>query len=139
MKAGWMADAPFTTADFHNVVQKQILNAVTSTLADTKLDWAQVAPFLAIARDLCRADYASGPKVQFHAETERGGLPADAEEAYLGVTIADQDDKTAWLSETYWLSDVVLARGETDHVRASVRALERTIAKLNAWLDEQGD
>lgn len=133
-----MADAPFTTADFHNVVQKQIVNAVTAVLAETKLDWAQIAPFLATARDMCRADYAWGPKVQLHAETEQDGLPVDAAEAYIGITVADQDDGTPWLSETYWLSDVALSRGDADHVRASVRALERTIAKLNAWLDERG-
>jgi hypothetical protein len=130
-----MPEPPFTTADFHNIVQKHVANAVSAALADAKLDWREIAPFLATAREMCRADYATGPKVQLHSETEREGLTVDAEEAYVGVTIADQDDGTPWLSETYWLSDVVLARPEPEHVRRAVRALERTIAKLNCWLD----
>ncbi|MFN3945986.1 MAG: hypothetical protein ACK4K7_13765 [Allosphingosinicella sp.] len=135
-----MTEPPFTSADFHTVIQKHIANAVASAMADAKLGWDEIEPFLEAGRRISRADYARGPKVQLHATAERDGLPVDADEAYVGVTIADQHDGTAWLSETYWLSDVVLARQDADHVRASVRALERTIEKLNAWLDaRQGD
>ena len=34
-----MARSTFTSADFHNVVQKQILNAVYESLAAGKMDW----------------------------------------------------------------------------------------------------
>jgi hypothetical protein len=48
--------------------------------------------------------------------------------------MADQDDGHLWFQETFWLSDIVLTQPDPAHVRNSVAALERTIARLNAWL-----
>jgi len=39
-------DSPLTVGDFHNVAQKQILNAVFATLAESKMPWNLVEPFL---------------------------------------------------------------------------------------------
>ena len=41
-------DGPLTSADFHTIAQKQILNAVFAVLADTKMDWALVATVVPI-------------------------------------------------------------------------------------------
>ena len=36
----------YSSADFHNVVQKHVLNALYETMIETKLEWTLVAPFL---------------------------------------------------------------------------------------------
>ncbi len=41
------------------------------------------------------------------------------------------------LTETYWLSDIAVADGDSAEARRIVAALERSIAKINAWLAEQ--
>ena len=127
-----------TTAEFHNVIQKQIVNATYETLVETKLHWAVVEPFLQAARDMCRGDFRRTGRVQVHGAVAEGDGWADAEEAYLSVSIADQDDGREWLSETWWLSDLVLAGADPARVREAARALERSVAKLDAWL-ESGD
>ena len=129
---------PFSTADFHNVVQKQVLNAVYETLVESKLDWALVAPFLDTARELCRADFQEAGQVRLHTVKAEGDQWVEAEEAFLGISVADRDDGREWLSETYWLSDLAIAEDDPEQVRAIVRALERTIGRLNAWLAERG-
>ena len=130
-----MAEDDFTSADFHNVVQKQVLNAVYETLANTKLDWALAAPFLEAARDICRADFRNAASIRLHTVRAEGDAWVDAEEAYLGITVADRDDGREWLSETWWLSDIAKADQDPEQVRRIVGALERTIARLNAWLE----
>lgn len=127
-------DLPFTSADFHNVVQKHVLNAVYEVLVDQKLDWELVAPFLASARDICRADIQEAADLRIHTVRAEGDGWAEAEEAYLGLSVADRDDGQEWLSETWWLSDIATAEEDPEQVRAVVRALERSIAKINAWL-----
>jgi len=52
--------------------------------------------------------------------------------------VADRDDGLEWLSETWWLSDIATADKDRVQVEAIVAGLERTIAKLRAWLDEGG-
>jgi hypothetical protein len=129
-------DDGYTTGDFQTVIQKQVLNATYETLVETKFHWALVEPFLHAAREMCRGDFRRTGRIQIHGVVAEGDGLADAEEAYVGLTIADQDDGREWLSQTWWLSDVVLASGDPAQVRETARALERTVAKLNAWLAE---
>ena len=42
--------------------------------------------------------------------------------------------RSEWLAKTWWLSDIVLAGADPAEVREAARALERTTAKLDAWL-----
>ena len=61
----------------------------------------------------------------------------EAKEAYIGISVSDREDGEEWLSDTRWLSEIAIAEEDPEQVRAIVGALERTIAKLNAWLAEQ--
>lgn len=131
-----MADSPFTTADFHNVVQKQVLNAVYQSLAAGKMDWELVAPFVEAARQLCRSDFQEAARIRLHTTRADGDQWIDSEEAFLGVAVADRDDGQEWLSDTYWLSDIALADGDPVEVRRIVAALERSLEKIRAWLAE---
>jgi len=130
-------EGPLTTADFHTIVQKQILNAVFAVLAEAKMDWTLVAPFLEAARELCLADFGETGRVRLHTLRAEGDQWVEAEEAFLGISISDRDDGQEWLSETYWLSDIALADDDPEQARAIVRALERSIAKIKAGLDEK--
>ena len=132
-----MADSPFTSADFHNVVQKHILNAVYESLAAGKLDWDLIVPFLETAREICRSEFRETSRIRLHTLRAEGDGWVEADEAYLGIAVADRDDGQDWLSETYWVSDIARADGDPAEVRRVVAALERSIAKLNAWLAEQ--
>ena len=132
-----MADSSFTSADFHNVVQKQILNAVYETLAEGKMAWDVIAPILDTARDICRSEFREASRIRLHTVRAEGDNWVDAEEAYLGIAVTDRDEGQDWLSETYWVSDIALADRDPEQVRRIVAALERSIAKLNAWLVEQ--
>jgi len=127
-------EGPLNSGDFHNIAQKQILNAVFAVLADTKMDWALVAPFLEAARELCLGDFEETGRVRLHTLRAEGNGWAEAEEAFLGISVSDRDDGKEWLSETYWLSDIATADEDPAQVRAVVRALERSIAKINLWL-----
>lgn len=127
----------YSTADFHNVVQKHVLNALYETMIDTKLQWSLVAPFVEAARELCRADFQEAGEIRLHTVQADGDGWVDADEAYLGISVADRDDGQEWLTETLWLSDIAIAEEDPEQVRAIVRGLERTIGKLNAWLAEQ--
>ena len=132
-----MAESSYSSSDFHNVVQKQILNALYETFAGGKLDWELVRPFLEAAREICRADFREGGSIRLHTLRAEGDEWVDAEEAFLGISVADRDTGEDWLSETYWLSAIALADREPAQVRRTIAALERSIAKLNAWLAEQ--
>lgn len=128
-------DGPLTTGDFHTIAQKQILNAVFSVLAEAKMDWALLAPFLEAARDVCMGDFEETGQVRLHVLRDEGGEWVEAEEAFLGITVSDRDDGQEWLSETYWLSDVATADPDPEQVRAIARGLERSLAKIEAWLE----
>lgn len=130
-------DAPLTTGDFHNIAQKQILNAVFAVLADTKMDWALVAPFLEAAREVCLGDIEENAQVRLHTLHQEEGQWLEADEAFLGISVSDRDDGNEWLSDTYWLSDVAIADGDPEQVRAIVRALNKSIAKINLWLADK--
>ena len=132
-----MADSSFTSADFHNVVQKQILNAIYDSLVETKMDWALIQPILETARQMCRSDFLEAGRLRFHTVRAEGDGWVDADEAYLGIAIPDRDDGNDWLSETFWVSDIALAEPDPEQVRRIIAGLERSIAKMNAWLAEQ--
>ena len=132
-------DGPLTTGDFHNVAQKQILNAVFAILSDTKMSWELVEPFLAAARDVALGDIEETAQVRIHTvqQDEKGGW-VEADEAYLGISVSDRDEGEEWLSDTWWLSELAIAEDDPEQVRAIIHALERTIAKLNTWLQAKG-
>lgn len=128
---------PLTVAEFHTIAQKQILNAVFAVLSDAKMDWSLVAPFLDAARDLCLGDFEETGRVRLHTLRAEGDAWVDAEEAFLGISVSDRDDGAEWLSETYWLSDIATVDDDPEQARAIVRGLQRSIAKIEAWLADK--
>jgi hypothetical protein len=128
---------PLTVGDFHTIAQKQILNAVYSLLSDTKMDWALIAPFLETAREICLGDFEETGRVRLHVLRAEGDDWIEAEEAFIGISVSDREDGQEWLSETYWLSDVAIADPDPEQVRAIARGLERSLAKINAWLADK--
>lgn len=132
-----MTDSTFTRSDFRNLVQKHVLNAVTESLMDNDLPWHAAAPFLESARDFCRSDFRQGARIRIHTVQAQGEQWVDAEEAFLGISVADREDGSEWLSETYWISDLAVGDGDPEEVRRVVAALERSLAKLREWLAEQ--
>ena len=128
----------FTSADFHNVVQKQLLAVVFDTLAQSKLDWHQVAPFLEAARQLCRSEIEENGRARIHAVRAEGTDWIEAEEAYVEISVADRDDGKEWLSETWWLSDMVVAGNDREQVIQIIAALERSLTKIRQWLENGG-
>jgi len=131
-----MDDGPYTSADFHTVTQKLVINAVYETLADAKFDWQVVRPFLGMARDMALGDFEEA-RFRLHTVRAEGEDWVEAEEAYLGLTVADRDDGEEWLSETRWLSDIATADDDPEQVRLVIAALQRTIGKLETWLAER--
>jgi hypothetical protein len=127
-------DSPLTVGDFHQVAQKQILNAVFATLAESKMPWNLVEPFLATGRAVCAGDFVENARIRIHTHRAEGEAWVEAEEAFLGISVADREDGEEWLSETYWLSDLATADADRTEVEAIVAGLERTIAKLREWL-----
>lgn len=130
--------APFTAADFHAVAQKQLAFMAAELLGQAKLPWSMVEPLLDAARALVADELREAGRIRLHTLRAQGDSWVDAEEAFLGIEIPDRDTGAPWLSETWWLSDIATADGDPDEVRAIVRALERTIGRLNDWLDEHG-
>lgn len=133
-----MEPPPYTIADFHHVVRKQLATAASAALADTKMRESELDAILYSARALCRDDLERDGRLGLHGldQTEDGTL-APAEEAYLSVAAGDAGGDGEWLSLTYWLSDLALADRDPERVRAAIAAIERSLAKLNAWLAEQ--
>ena len=127
-----------TSAEYHQLVQKQIMNAVFAALAEAKMEWPTIAPFLDHAREVCAGDFRENARVRLHTTRAEGDGWVDAEEAFLGISVADRDDGLEWLSETWWLSDIATADNSRPQVEAVIAGLERTIAKLRMWLDEGG-
>lgn len=123
------------TAEFYNIVHKQVIHVTTETLAAAKLDWEVVEPFLNAARDVCRGDFVRTARIEVHGVAGDTGALEEAEEAYLSLSVADQDTGAEWYAETWWLSDLVLQTGDPARVREAVDALERTTARLRQWLD----
>jgi hypothetical protein len=125
----------YTTAEFHNVVQKHIVGATYEMMVESKFPWELVEPFLRASRDMFRGDFERTGRLGIHGVTGEGDSWIDAEEAYVSLSVADQDNGREWLSETWWLSDLVLAEADPRRVREAARALGRTVAKLDAWLN----
>jgi hypothetical protein len=132
-----MDQPPYTSADFQEDARKQLVDAAVAALSAANLSWTQVAPLLDAARAMCRDDLRLGGGVALHGLEYAGGELAPAEEAYLSVTARDRDTRFEWLSQTYWLSDLALADRDPDRVRSAIAAMERSLAKLNAWLAAQ--
>lgn len=135
--AAMSSTPPYTSADFHSVVHKHLVNTATAALSDTKLEWAQVAPFLDAARSVCRDDILHNGRFTLHGleQSDEGVVPAD--EAYLSISVRDREDGTEWLSQSYWLSDIVLSDQDPERVRSAIAGMERTLARLQAWLAER--
>jgi hypothetical protein len=129
--------AGMTSADFHGLAQKQIMNALFATLAETKMPWNLVEPLLDSARAVCAADFEQA-HVRLHTMRGEGEGWVEAEEAFLGLSVADRDSGREWLSETWWLSDIATQDASREEVQAVVAALERTIARLHEWLANGG-
>ena len=131
-------DGPLNVGDFHQIAQKQIMNAVFAVLAETKMDWNLVEPLFAAARDVLLGDIEETAQVRLHTVQQgENGDWVEAEEAYLGISVSDREEGDEWLSDTWWLSEIAIAEEDPEQVRAIVRALERSIAKLNAWLADK--
>jgi hypothetical protein len=129
--------AGMTAADFHGLAQKQIMNAVFSTLAESKMQWNLIEPFLEAARAVCAADFEQA-QIRLHTMRGEGDGWVEAEEAFLGISVADRDTGQEWLSETWWLSDIATQDASREEVQAVIAALERTTAKLTEWLATGG-
>ena len=130
-------DSPLTVGDFHQVAQKQILNAVFATLAESKMPWNVVEPFLEAGRAVCAGDFVTNARIRIHTQRAEGETWVEAEEAFLGISVSDRDSGEEWLAETYWLSDIALADADPAEVRRIARAIERSLAKVNAWLADK--
>jgi hypothetical protein len=131
-------DSPLTVGDFHQIAQKQVMNAVFATLAETKMQWSLVEPMLQAGRGVCAGDFVENAEIRIHSRQPDGDAWVDAEEAYLGISVADREDGQEWLSETYWLSDLITQNATRDEVEAGIKGLERTIGRLKDWLANVG-
>lgn len=129
-------DGPYTSRHFHLVTHKLIANAVSETLADAKLDWDLIQPFLESAREMAYGDFEEG-QIRIHTVRAEGDQWVEAEEAYLGISVADRDSGEEWLSETRWLSELAIAEDDPDQVRRIIGALERSIEKMRGWIAER--
>lgn len=130
------ADEPYDSRHFHIVTHKLMINAVFETLSDAKMDWDLIQPFLESAREMAQADFNEGD-IRLHTVRAEGDQWVEAEEAYLGISVADRDSGEEWLSETRWLSELAIAEDDPDQVRRIIMALERSIAKMRAWIAEK--
>jgi hypothetical protein len=130
------ADEPYDSRHFHVVTHKLIINTVFEALSDAKLDWELIAPFLESAREIAHADFDEAD-IRLHTVRAEGEQWVEAEEAYLGISVADRDSGEEWLSATRWLSDLAIAEDDPDQVRRIIAALERSIGKMREWIAEK--
>ena len=131
-------DVALSAGDFHTIAQKQIMNAVFATLSEAKMGWNLVEPFLEAGRSVCVGDFIANGRVSLHTMRAEGDAWVEAEEAFIGIAVADRETGEDWLAETYWLSDVATAGAAREDVEAAIAALQRTIAKLRLWLENGG-
>ena len=129
---------PYTSSNFHDDVQHHLVSAAVEALAQTKLEWHQVAPLLKAARAMCGDDVRAA-RVALHGLEYEGAELVPAEEAYLSMTVRDREDGSEWLSKTWWLSDIALADEDPNRIRSVISALERSIDKLKERLSEKDE
>lgn len=134
------SDPPFTTSDFEDAVQRQLVPALAAALRDVRLDPGVAETLLDKARALCRSDFLDGgARLRILGQQAEGDGVAEAEEAYLALSVHDRDDGHAWLAQSYWLSDLVIGSGDPAQVRTALAGLERTAARLRDWLADAED
>jgi len=129
-------EGPYGSDQFHVVTHKLIINAVYEALSEAKLDWDLIAPFLESAREMAQADFDEA-EIRIHTVRAEGDQWVEAEEAYLGISIADRDSGEEWLSETRWLSELAIAEDDPAQVRRIIMALERSITKMREWIAQK--
>ena len=129
-----MDEPAYTSSEFHDDVHKQLVNTTLAIISDAKLEWSQVAPFLAAGRTLCRDDVRLNSHLSLHGLEYEGAELVPAEEAFLAMSVRDREDGVEWLSQTWWLSDIALSDASPDRVRSAIVGLEKTLAHLNEWL-----
>ena len=134
-----MSDHEFTTKDFSAVIQKQIVNAALESLTASDMDWELIAPFLEIARRKCASEFRNHADIRLHRLRAEGDDWVEAEEAYLGIAVADSETGKTWMTETYWLSEIALANPDREQVRLLVAALRRSLAKIEASLADEAE
>jgi hypothetical protein len=130
-------EPPYTIADFHHVLRKQLASAASAALAEAKMRPSEFDSILYAARSLCRDELERDGRLALHGLEQRDDTLVPAEEAYLSVAAGDPEGDGEWLSLTYWLSDLALADRDPERVRAVVTAIEASLSKVRAWLDEQ--
>lgn len=130
-----MDQPPYTSADFVEDAHKRLIDAAVGTLSEARLSWSQVAPLLDAARAVCRDDLRHGGQLALHGLQYAGAELTAAEEAYVSVIARDRDTQVEWFSDTYWLSELALADRDPERVRSAIDAIERSLAKLRAWLE----
>src|ERR1044072_6009287 len=89
-------EATLSAGAFHNIAQKQIMNAAFATLAESKMPWNLVAHFLEAAREVCAGDFAENGRVTLHTMRAEGETWVEAEEAFIGVAAADRETGEDW-------------------------------------------
>lgn len=134
-------DHPYDSQHFHIVTHKLIKHAINEMISDNKFDWEVIAPFLESAREMTYADFQEAD-VRIH--TVRGhsnDVYVEAEEAYIGFSVADRDTGEEWLSATYWLSELATEEDDPVQVRRIIAAVEKSLAKMREWVaqKEAGD
>lgn len=132
---------PYTSEDFHNVTHKLVAHAVDQTLRNSKLDWELVAPFLESAREMAHADFQEAD-VRIHTvrrDGQRDGVDVyvEADEAYIGFSVADRDSGEEWLTATFWLSELAIEEDRPEQVRRIIAAVERSVERMREWLAEK--
>jgi hypothetical protein len=132
-----MDQPPYSSSHFVEDAQKRLIDTAVGALSDARLSWSQVAPLLDAGRAVCRDDLRfGGGQFALHGLAYQGDELAPAEEAYVSITARDRDTQVEWFSDTYWLSDLALADQDPDRVRSAIAAIERSLAKLHAWLED---
>lgn len=132
-----MDQPPYSTSNFVEDAQKRLIDTAVGALSEARLSWSQVSPLLDAARAVCRDDLRyGGGQLALHGLAYEGHELAPAEEAYVSVTARDRDTQVEWFSDTYWLSELALADRDPERVRLAIAAIERSLAKLHAWLEQ---
>ena len=75
------------------------MNAVFATLAESKMPWNLVEPFLETGRAVCVGDFVENARIRIHTQRAEGESWVEAEEAFLGISVSDREDGQEWLSK----------------------------------------